>query len=43
MERFQCFKLSPCRREVIVEVAAALFAFVREEVDKAMQVGLKEN
>ena len=43
VEGLQVFKVSPCRREVVVEVAAALLALVREEVDKTVQVSLKEN
>ena len=43
VEGLQVFKVSPRRREVVVEVAAALFALVREEVDETVQVSLKEN
>ena len=42
VEGFQSFKLSPRRREVIVEVTTAFFAFVGEEVDETVQVSLKE-
>ena len=43
VEGLQVFKVSPGRREVVVEVAAALLALVREEVDKTVQVSLKED
>ena len=42
VEGLQVFKVSPSRGEVVVEVAAALFALVREEVDETVQVSLKE-
>ena len=42
VEGLQVFKVSPCRREVVVEVAAALLALVREEVDETVQVSLKK-
>ena len=43
VEGLQVFKVSPGRREVVVEVAAALFALFREEVDETVQVSLKKN